>query len=1848
MSLDNALMSYFKEGWSRGKSFLAMFRAIFLRPREPRHTQLARELAACFLMAALFLQTVPAPAAYANAKITKPKAARAASPENFFEPAAQGEAVTVYGPRRVDRVTPQTRFTESFAVPVDVVGPFTLQLQNGELDGSNRVLAGTLRLNGATVISPGELTLSTPALSQMLTLNAINEIEVSFTGRAKSFLSILITGQRLSGALPNITSFTPSSGPVGTQVNISGNNLTATTGTTTVTFAGSNNTRRDAQVLSATATQVSAVVPNGAVTGVIGVATSAGSTLSLSPFTVNASQDFQVIAMPTTANVVQGGSTTVVVSVSSVASGFSQLVNLSVSGLPGGVTATFDPQQISAGSTSNLNINLAQSGLAAGSYPFTLTGTANIDGSDLTRAASAALSVASAGQTTLSGRVLSINNEPVVGATASLDGHSATTDAAGNFLLTGINAGTSRPVQIDGRTASAPGRSYPVITEPATVVANEANVVPFIFFLPPVDTQFEREVPPGQTTVVGNPRVDNLAMTVPANVQLVNRDGTPVTRVSITPVDIDRTPAPLPAGVAPVMVFTSQPGGARPMPGSGGVVPVVYPNLTGANPGTQIPLYAFDHDTVQWYIYGNGTVSADGRTIVPNAGVGLRDFSWHFPNPSPPEDPGCTGQGNGEGDEGADDGSGLSCENDGGAGGCVSSNPVDLSTGLKLENDLDLLFKGERGGISLRRLYNTRKVSGCTTCPFGRGATHNYDARVTGSFTVGGAGRVIMPSETTGQLFSYERTDTDGALVFTTTGRSNQLGVVLRKLSNGTFEYRHKQGPTLKFNTSGRLVAKIDRNGNSMSFTYTGSNLTRITDGVGRSVNLEYTGSSITRVTDPLGRVMNYAYDSSNRLATVIDARGDATRYNYDDLNRITSIVDGRGNTKKQIAYDANGRVSQQKMADDGTLRYNYTLAGQLVTGVTMTDAVGRTMQKRFDGRGYVTEYTDGLGQRSVIQRDMNTHLPVQTTGPCGCAEVTRAFDERGNLLSQTDRLGQTTRYAYDPVFNKITRKTDRLGRVTTYVYDARGNMVSMTDPLSQTWTYVYDANGQPTSMTDPLNHTMRMEYDAQGNMTARVDALNHRTTMEYDAVGHLTAIVDPLGRRTLMTYDPVDRIASMTDASGATTTYTYDANGNQTSLTNANNQTWTRIYDVKNNLLSSVDPLGRTTRYLYDAEDQLTKVITPSGRTMRYVYDARGQRTSMTDGEGGIVRFTYDFQRNLTTLTDQRGNATTFTYDELYRVKTVRDPLGQLTTMSYDAVGNVTDRVDRLGRHILATYDGLNRPTRAQYADATVDYLYDTANRRTRLDDTQGGSIQWAYDDANRLLSETTPAGVVRYTYNDADQLATMTAADRPPVNYAYDSAGRLQTIAQATETFTYAYDTLSRMTAMQRPNNVTTTYDYNGVNRLTRLTHRNAANQALEDLRYTYNPDDEIETINSLASGVLLPAPKTVAPANAANRIPNFGDAAYAFDTEGQTTTQTTPQGVTSYTWDARGRLTQALTPNGQTVSYTYDALGRRTSRTSGAATTTFLYDGHDVVIDRNSNGSATDYLNGLGLDDKLRQADASGSLYFLQDHLHSTLALANTSGAVVEAQQYEAFGANAGSALSRYGFTGRERDQATGLIYYRARWYDTTQGRFVTEDPLAYAGIDNNFYSYANNDPIRRTDPFGLYAGIDDLLFSTGGALSGIIGQAISDAIAGNVSGLDDYLIAGTSGAVAGEVSLYLGPVAGAAAGNLVEQGLNIATCKQEGFQPLDFFVGTALGKAPDLPLNGITKGRGSWAAVRKQVITKLRNGQIRNVSPKTAGKIVGSRVLGDSIGNGASGIWDGIKRSWFPDRDCACPK
>ena len=107
-------------------------------------------------------------------------------------------------------------------------------------------------------------------------------------------------------------------------------------------------------------------------------------------------------------------------------------------------------------------------------------------------------------------------------------------------------------------------------------------------------------------------------------------------------------------------------------------------------------------------------------------------------------------------------------------------------------------------------------------------------------------------------------------------------------------------------------------------------------------------------------------------------------------------------------------------------------------------------------------------------------------------------------------------------------------------------------------------------------------------------------------------------------------------------------------------------------------------------------------------------------------------------------------------------------------------------------------------------------------------------------------------------------------------------------------------------------------------------------------------------------------------------------------------------------------------------------------------------------------------------MRQTSSAGTVYFVPDHLGSTRALTDSSGAVVESVSYDSFG-NGSSHLARYGYTGREWDAEADLYYYRARWYEAQLGRFISEDPIGLRG-GINLYAYVGNNPTGFIDPEG----------------------------------------------------------------------------------------------------------------------------------------------------------------------------
>jgi RHS repeat-associated protein len=131
--------------------------------------------------------------------------------------------------------------------------------------------------------------------------------------------------------------------------------------------------------------------------------------------------------------------------------------------------------------------------------------------------------------------------------------------------------------------------------------------------------------------------------------------------------------------------------------------------------------------------------------------------------------------------------------------------------------------------------------------------------------------------------------------------------------------------------------------------------------------------------------------------------------------------------------------------------------------------------------------------------------------------------------------------------------------------------------------------------------------------------------------------------------------------------------------------------------------------------------------------------------------------------------------------------------------------------------------------------------------------------------------------------------------------------------------------------------------------------------------------------------------------------------------------------------------------------------------------------------------------GIDDKLKTKTGTTSQFYLQNHLGSTVALTNSSGAITESQSYDSFGNRTNTTFSnRYQFTGREYDATTGLQYSRARWYDPQLGRFISEDPIGFGGGDVNRYVYVGNGTLSKIDPMGLQASGGGIQFLPPGSI------------------------------------------------------------------------------------------------------------------------------------------------------------
>lgn len=122
---------------------------------------------------------------------------------------------------------------------------------------------------------------------------------------------------------------------------------------------------------------------------------------------------------------------------------------------------------------------------------------------------------------------------------------------------------------------------------------------------------------------------------------------------------------------------------------------------------------------------------------------------------------------------------------------------------------------------------------------------------------------------------------------------------------------------------------------------------------------------------------------------------------------------------------------------------------------------------------------------------------------------------------------------------------------------------------------------------------------------------------------------------------------------------------------------------------------------------------------------------------------------------------------------------------------------------------------------------------------------------------------------------------------------------------------------------------------------------------------------------------------------------------------------------------------------------------------------------------------YTHGPGIDEPLAVTKGGSTFFYHQDGLGTVTDLTDSAGTTAKSYSYDAYGNimnQAGTLDQPYTYTGREFDSESGLMYYWARYYNPTTGRFLQIDPQGVDQEIHNLYAYVESDPINYVDPYG----------------------------------------------------------------------------------------------------------------------------------------------------------------------------
>ncbi len=607
----------------------------------------------------------------------------------------------------------------------------------------------------------------------------------------------------------------------------------------------------------------------------------------------------------------------------------------------------------------------------------------------------------------------------------------------------------------------------------------------------------------------------------------------------------------------------------------------------------------------------------------------------------------------------------------------------------------------------------------------------------------------------------------------------------------------------------------------------------------------------LTQSVSPTGNVVTYDWMTTPNGGAVLTSVSDATgtvNTEYETVyDRPTRIY---GNTVEQTLTYNGVYLATSRVGTNPVATYTFDTFGRVAT---VTDAGGH-MSSRWYGATGLRNTDSSKAGLNITRFYKDSYGRVVKNATPGTRD-TAIYDPMNRVIATKNGLNQTTSFSYDSLglrtvtdarFHSTTYTRNALGWVTSEL------RAGSSTPL----VTAYDANGNVVSVTNRRGQTITMQYDAMDRLISRTTPDGYDITIAYDVVSvgeSSVAYHNGESRDTIFT-DALGRVARATARRGASwdkryqLAYSYDTKGLRTGISATSSQ-WTGEktqgfgYSAMG-ALESVTAFGTTTYLGLDGENLPISVTYLSGLEMgRAITSGHGSYKdtfNLADVNQALgVKLSVDGMDRITSRA--RGvvdTVYTFFYDSAGRLKTVWPTIPMSigctpnpdigfgdcwhtpaqdfppTTFTYDAVGNLTNGGafhSAAGNRLDSAYVGTYNARFVYDADGNLIEKHRVGFDQTLMWNSLGQLVnvtttdasgtrvaQFGYDALGRRVRKTVTGAApfvfdARYLHDGDNVIARLDAAGDPSADYVFLGVDDPFAMRENGETYYYVRDPVS-----------------------------------------------------------------------------------------------------------------------------------------------------------------------------------------------------------------------------------------------------------------------------------------------------------------------------------------------------------------------------------------------------------------------------------------------------------------------